>query len=159
MNSVTLTGNLATDVELREFGEDKKLATFLLAVDRVGKNDEADFFRVAAWDQQAQLCADYLAKGRKVGVEGRLRYHAWGRATRREAESRSSRTASSFSGLVPLSQVRRWCRSKPPSPRKRSIASAHGSGRSPIRRCPQPGMTRRRARSRRVYSNASSRGS
>ena len=77
MNSVTLTGNLATDVELREFGEDKKLATFLLAVDRLGKNDEADFFRVAAWDQQAQLCADYLAKGRKVGVEGRLRYHAW----------------------------------------------------------------------------------
>jgi single-strand DNA-binding protein len=77
MNSVTLTGNLATEVELREFGEDKKLATFLLAVDRVGKNDEADFFRVAVWDQQAQLCADYLAKGRKVGVEGKLRYHAW----------------------------------------------------------------------------------
>src|SRR5256885_3671044 len=35
-----------------------------LAVDRSSKNDEADFFRVVAWDQQAQLCADYLAKGR-----------------------------------------------------------------------------------------------
>jgi single-strand DNA-binding protein len=77
MNSVNLTGNLATDVELREFGEEKKLATFTLAVDRISKSDEADFFRIAAWDQQAQLCADYLAKGRKIGVEGRLRHHVW----------------------------------------------------------------------------------
>jgi len=77
VNTVILTGNLASDVELREFGEEKKLATFRLAVDRATKNDEADFFRIAAWDQQAQLCADYLVKGRKIGVEGRLRYHAW----------------------------------------------------------------------------------
>ena len=77
MNSVILTGNLASDVELREFGEDKRLATFRLAVDRPSNEDEADFFRIAAWDQQAQLCADYLAKGRKIGVEGRLRYHVW----------------------------------------------------------------------------------
>lgn len=77
MNSVILTGNLASDVELREFGEEKQLATFRLAVDRGSKNDEADFFRIAVWDRQAQLCAEYLAKGRKVGVEGRLRYHAW----------------------------------------------------------------------------------
>jgi single-strand DNA-binding protein len=77
MNSVILTGNLASDVELREFGEDKRLATFRLAVDRPSKTDEADFFRIAAWDQQAQLCADYLSKGRKIGVEGRLRYRTW----------------------------------------------------------------------------------
>lgn len=77
MNIVILTGNLASDVEVREFGEDKRLATFRLAVDRPSKNDEADFFRIAAWDQQAQLCADYLAKGRKIGVEGRLRYRTW----------------------------------------------------------------------------------
>jgi single-strand DNA-binding protein len=77
LNTVILTGNLASDVELREFGDDKKLATFRLAVDRATRSDDADFFRIAAWDQQAQLCADYLAKGRKIGVEGRLRYHAW----------------------------------------------------------------------------------
>src|SRR5262249_47313363 len=52
MNSVILTGNLASDVEVREFGEDKRLATFRLAVDRPSKSDEADFFRIAAWDQQ-----------------------------------------------------------------------------------------------------------
>jgi single-strand DNA-binding protein len=77
VNTVILTGNLASDVELREFGDEKKLAIFRLAVDRPTKTDEADFFRITAWDQQAQLCADYLAKGRKIGIEGRLRYHAW----------------------------------------------------------------------------------
>jgi len=77
MNSVSLTGNLATDVEVREFSEEKRLATFVLAVDRASREDEADFFRIAAWDHQAQLCADYLAKGRKIGVEGRLRHHTW----------------------------------------------------------------------------------
>jgi single-strand DNA-binding protein len=77
MNLVMLIGNLATDVELREFGEEKRLATFRLAVDRGGKDDEADFFRISVWDRQAQTCADHLAKGRKVAVEGRLRTSSW----------------------------------------------------------------------------------
>ena len=77
MNVVTLVGNLATDVELREFGEEKHLATFRLAVDRGGKDDEADFFRISVWDRQAEACAQYLAKGRKVAVEGRLRTSTW----------------------------------------------------------------------------------
>ena len=77
MNLVILIGNLATDVELREFGDEKRLATFRLAVDRGGKDDEADFFRVSVWDRQAQTCAEYLAKGRMVAVEGRLRTSSW----------------------------------------------------------------------------------
>jgi single-strand DNA-binding protein len=77
MNVVNLIGNLATDVELREFGEERRLATFRLAVDRGGKDGEADFFRIAVWDRQAQLCAEYLAKGRKVAIEGRLKTRSW----------------------------------------------------------------------------------
>jgi single-strand DNA-binding protein len=77
MNSVVLIGNLTTDVELREFGPEKQLATFGLAVDRGGKDSETDFFSVSAWDRQAQLCADYLAKGRKIALEGRLKYRTW----------------------------------------------------------------------------------
>jgi single-strand DNA-binding protein len=77
MNSVILIGNLATDVELRELGTEKRLATFRLAVNRGGKDAEADFFGVSVWDRQAQLCADYLAKGRKIALEGRLRYSTW----------------------------------------------------------------------------------
>ena len=77
MNSVILIGNLTTDVELREFGPEKHLATFGLAVDRGGKDSETDFFRISVWDRQAQLCADYLSKGRKIALEGRLRYSSW----------------------------------------------------------------------------------
>jgi single-strand DNA-binding protein len=77
MNSVILIGNLASDVEVREFAEDKRRATFRLAVDRNGKDADTDFFQIIVWDRQAQLCADYLAKGRKIGVEGRLRYRTW----------------------------------------------------------------------------------
>ncbi len=76
MNSVSLTGNLATDVELREVGE-KHVAKFLLAVDRPSKDGGADFVGVSAWERQGELCAQYLAKGRQVGIEGYLRSHSW----------------------------------------------------------------------------------
>ena len=56
MNSVTLIGNLASDVELRELGEERKVASFLLAVDRPGKDDRADFVRVACWNRVADSC-------------------------------------------------------------------------------------------------------
>ena len=77
MNSVNLIGNLCSDVELKELGEEKKLASFRVAVNRGGKEAGADFFRVAVWDRQAELCAEYLCKGRRVGIEGRLRSHSW----------------------------------------------------------------------------------
>ena len=76
MNVVTLIGNLATDVELRDVGQDRQVATFVLAVDRPAK-DEADFVRVSTWNKQAEVCAQYLAKGRKVGIDGRLRSSSW----------------------------------------------------------------------------------
>jgi single-strand DNA-binding protein len=76
VNAVVLIGNLATDVELRDVGEDRQVASFLLAVNRPGK-EEADFVRVSTWNKQAELCAQYLAKGRKVAVDGRLRSSSW----------------------------------------------------------------------------------
>jgi single-strand DNA-binding protein len=75
VNHVTLLGNLCTDVDLKELAADKKVASFLLAVDRVG--DGADFVRVSAWDRQAETCAEYLAKGSRVAVDGRLRSRSW----------------------------------------------------------------------------------
>jgi single-strand DNA-binding protein len=76
VNSVCVTGNLATDVEVREAGE-SKVAKFLLAVGRASKDGGADFIGVSAWDRQGELCAEYLAKGRRVGIEGYLRSHSW----------------------------------------------------------------------------------
>jgi single-strand DNA-binding protein len=77
VNVVTLIGNLASDVDLREVGEDRKVASFLLAVDRRGPDGGADFVRVSAWAKQAESCARYLGKGRRVAVDGRLRSNSW----------------------------------------------------------------------------------
>ena len=77
MNNVSLIGNLATEVELREVGEEKKVASFLLAVGRGGRDAGADFIGVSVWDRQGELCAEYLSKGRRVGIDGRLRSHTW----------------------------------------------------------------------------------
>jgi single-strand DNA-binding protein len=77
MNHVSLIGNLATDVELKEVGEDKKVATFLLAVDRFTQEGGADFVRVAVWDRQAEICEQFLSKGQRVAVDGRLRSSSW----------------------------------------------------------------------------------
>jgi single-strand DNA-binding protein len=77
MNTVSLIGNLATEVELKELAEEKKVARFLLAVDRDGRDSGADFVWICAWDRQAELCAAYLGKGRRVGVVGRLRTRTW----------------------------------------------------------------------------------
>lgn len=77
MNSVSLIGNLASDVDLRDVSGDKKVASFLLAIDRRSREGGADFVRVTAWERQAELCAQYLGKGRRVGVDGRLRSDSW----------------------------------------------------------------------------------
>lgn len=74
---VTLIGNLATEVELREVGPDKKVASFVLAIDRASRDGGADFVSVSAWDRQAELCAEYLGKGRRIAVDGRLKSRSW----------------------------------------------------------------------------------
>jgi single-strand DNA-binding protein len=83
MNTVSLVGNLATEVELKEVSE-KKVASFLLAVSRGGARDAgADFVWISAWDRQGELCAEYLGKGSRVGVEGRLKSRTWEQDGRR----------------------------------------------------------------------------
>jgi single-strand DNA-binding protein len=84
MNSVNLIGNLATDVELREVGgEQKKVASFLLAVGRGSRDAGADFVWISAWERQGELCSEYLAKGNRVGVVGRLKTRTWEQDGRR----------------------------------------------------------------------------
>ena len=100
MNVVTLIGNLATEVELREVGPDKKVASFLLAVDRASQDGGADFVRVSAWDRQAELCAEYLGKGRRVAVDGRLKTRSWEEDGKRRTRSRWSPGGSSSSAAA-----------------------------------------------------------
>lgn len=75
MNQVCLIGRLTRDPELRQTQSGKAVCNFTLAVDREFKTDDgptADFFPVIVWGKSAENCARYLAKGRQVGVTGRL---------------------------------------------------------------------------------------
>jgi single-strand DNA-binding protein len=76
VNVVSLIGDLAGDVELKELGADRKVASFVVAIDRPGR-DGADFVRVAVWNRQAEACSRFLARGRRVGIDGRLRSRSW----------------------------------------------------------------------------------
>jgi len=77
VNVVALVGNLATDIELKDVAPDKKVATFLLAVDRPARDAGADFVNVSTWNRQAEVCDEYLSKGSKIAVDGRLRSRSW----------------------------------------------------------------------------------
>src|SRR5579859_5662200 len=87
MNVVTLIGNLATEVELREVAPDKRVASFVLAVDRASRDGGADFVTVSAWDRQGELCAEFLGKGRRVAIDGRLKSRLWEEEASAEARS------------------------------------------------------------------------
>ena len=77
VNVVTLIGNLVTAVEVREVAPDKRVATFVLAIDRASREGGADFVTVSAWGRQGELCAEYLGKGRRVAIDGRLKSRSW----------------------------------------------------------------------------------
>jgi single-strand DNA-binding protein len=75
MNKVVLIGRLTRDPELRYTQGGKAFTTFTLAVDRRFSKDKqqtADFIPCMAWDKLAEIIGNNLAKGRRVGVEGRL---------------------------------------------------------------------------------------
>jgi single-strand DNA-binding protein len=74
MNNITLIGNVATDVTLKHVGEQgTPVASFLLAVNRPGKDKGADFIPVKTWNGSAEAVSQYVRKGHKVAVEGSLR--------------------------------------------------------------------------------------
>ena len=76
MNSVILIGRLTRDPEIRyTAGSQMAIAKFSIAVDRpvrAGKEREADFPRITVFGKQAENCERFLAKGRLVGIQGRL---------------------------------------------------------------------------------------
>ena len=76
MNSVVLIGRLTRDPELRyTAGSQMAVATFTVAIDRpvrAGAEKQTDFPRVTVFGKQAENCERFLAKGRLVGVQGRI---------------------------------------------------------------------------------------
>lgn len=76
LNRVILIGRLTKDPEMRFTPNGIPVTTFTLAVNRNFSNKQgertADFIDIVVWRQLAELCANYLHKGRLVAVEGRL---------------------------------------------------------------------------------------
>lgn len=77
INQVILMGRLTRDPETRTTPSGKTIVSFSLAVDRGGQEDQADFFDVTAWEKLGELVAQYLSKGRRCLVQGRLRQDSW----------------------------------------------------------------------------------
>jgi len=82
-NRVVLMGNLTRDPEIKYMPSGTAVATFGLAVNRRytskdgERKEEVDFFDIETWSKTAELCSEYLNKGRSVLVEGRLKQDRW----------------------------------------------------------------------------------
>jgi single-strand DNA-binding protein len=71
--SITIVGNLGREPEMRYAPSGKPVTSFSVAVsDGFGEHKKTVWFKVTAWDKQAESCAQYLHKGSKVLVEGHL---------------------------------------------------------------------------------------
>jgi len=77
INQVILLGRLTRDPEQRTTASGKTVVNFSLAVDRLGQDDATDFFDITAWEKLGELIMQYLSKGRRVLVQGRLRQDSW----------------------------------------------------------------------------------
>jgi single-strand DNA-binding protein len=83
VNKVILIGNLGSDPELRYTPSGTAVATLSVATNRKWKDrdgnmqDETEWHRVIVWDKSAEFCGNYLSKGSKVYVEGRLQTRKW----------------------------------------------------------------------------------
>jgi single-strand DNA-binding protein len=78
LNKVILIGRLTHDPELRYTPNGQPVANFSLAVDRkLSKTDETDFIPVVAWRRLAEICNEFLHKGKLVAIEGRLQVRSY----------------------------------------------------------------------------------
>jgi len=83
INRVVLVGNLTKDPELRHTPGGTPVCSLRLAVNGRRRDesgtwvDKPNYFDVSVFGNQAESCAQYLAKGRPVGVDGRLDWREW----------------------------------------------------------------------------------
>jgi single-strand DNA-binding protein len=83
INKVTLIGNLGKDPELRYTSSGVAVATFTLATNESWKDPEGNvqertqWHNLVAWRKLAEICGEYLKKGSKVYLEGRLQYRTY----------------------------------------------------------------------------------
>lgn len=80
-NKAVLIGRLVRDPDMRVTLSGVTVTRFSIAVDRIrsreGKDGVTDFIRVVAWRRLAEICGEYLKKGKLVAVEGRLQFSSF----------------------------------------------------------------------------------
>ncbi|GAB4541037.1 MAG: hypothetical protein Fur002_08740 [Anaerolineales bacterium] len=83
LNKVQIIGHLGKDPEMRYTPSGKPVTTFSIAVSRAWssadgeRHTETEWFNVVAWSNLAETCKQYLSKGQRVYVEGRLQTRRW----------------------------------------------------------------------------------
>ncbi|MDO9443682.1 MAG: single-stranded DNA-binding protein [Dehalococcoidia bacterium] len=83
LNKCMIIGHLGADPEMRYTANGNAVTTFRVATSRSyndssgERREETEWFRVVTWNRLAEICAQYLTKGRQVYVEGRLQTRSW----------------------------------------------------------------------------------
>jgi single-strand DNA-binding protein len=130
LNKAMIIGNLGRDPEMRYTPNGQAVTQFTVAVNRNYKDssgewkEETEWFRVVAWGPLAERTAEYLRKGRKVYVEGRLQTRSW------EGQDGQKRYTTELiaSTVTALDPRPREEGGEPPAPRQSSASSSASSG-------------------------------
>ncbi len=82
INRVMIAGNLTRDVQVKFINDERAVANFGIAVNRKFKQgdelkEEVTYVDIECWGRTAELCGQYLAKGRPVYIDGRLKLDTW----------------------------------------------------------------------------------
>lgn len=83
LNRAMLIGNLTRDPELRKTANGQSVASFSIATNRSfttqtgERKEQVDYHNIVAWGRLAEICAQYLTKGKKVYVDGRIQNREW----------------------------------------------------------------------------------
>ncbi len=137
LNRVLLIGNLTKDPELRYTPSGTPVANLRLAVnssfkDQSGqRKEDTCFVTIVVWSKQAEICNQYLKKGRSIFIEGRLIYRSW------EAEGKTRSTMEVRADRVQFLGL-------PASQREAQAGGPGGSGRAepaasePVARAEEP---------------------
>ena len=83
LNRATILGNTTRDPEVKQIASGQSVCTFGVATNRSWtdasgvKQDKAEFHNIVAWGKLAEILGQYLTKGKKVYIEGRLQTRDW----------------------------------------------------------------------------------
>ncbi len=77
INTINLVGRAGREPDVRYFESGSTVANFTLAVNRITRNDEPDWFNLEIWGKQAQIAADYVKKGSLIGITGSFKIDSW----------------------------------------------------------------------------------